>query len=441
MGLQGQASGEWFQRASRALVNGVSSQFRYWGDEDTLVMDKGEGGYLVDVDGNRYLDLQCGFGPIILGHGDGHVAAAVAEAAREATSFAMTQRREVEAAEKVMGALGWPERMRFTNTGTEATMHAIRLARGMTGRDLVLKFEGQYHGMHDYVLFSTAGGPAESLGSRFRPVPWQSSSGIPEGIRSYIRTLPYNDLEAVERAFRDQGREIAAVIVEPMLGNAFGILPESGYLEGLRRVCDEYEAMLIFDEVKTGFRMGLDGAVGHFGVIPDIGTYAKALGNGFPVAAVALGERAVEGWRQGGIAQAGTYSGNGIATAAAGATIDRLGDGEAFSQIEKVGTQMMEGLSKVMADQGVPGHVIGHPSMFSVFLAEEAPKEFRDVARHDAATYEAVVMKMIASGVMPCPDAREPWFLCAAHTEEDAQRAVEAFADGLKKVLATERSG
>ncbi|HEX2153096.1 MAG TPA: aspartate aminotransferase family protein [Acidimicrobiia bacterium] len=436
MGLQGNASKEWFQRASQALVNGVSSQFRYWGDEDTLVIERGDGGYLVDVDGKRYLDLQCGFGPIILGHGDPAVVGAVVEAAGEATSFAMTQRREVEAAEKVMAALDWPSGMRFTNTGTEATMHAIRLARGMTGREVIIKFEGQYHGMHDYVLFSTAGGPPEALGSRFHPNPWQSSSGIPEAIRSYIRTLPYNDLEIVERTFRDQGGAIAAVIVEPMLGNAFGIMPADGYLEGLRRLCDEYGAMLIFDEVKTGFRLGLGGAVSHFGVTPDIGTYAKALGNGFPVAAVALGERGVEGWRQGGIAQAGTYSGNGIAASAAAATIDRLSDGTAYDQIDKTGTRMMEGLSKVLADRGVAGHVVGHPSMFSVFLAEEAPSEFRHAARHDSGTYDAVAMKMIAKGVMPCPDAREPWFLCAAQTTEDADRAVEAFADSLDEVLA-----
>jgi glutamate-1-semialdehyde 2,1-aminomutase len=436
MGLQGKASKEWFQRASQALVNGVSSQFRYWGDDDTLIIERGEGGYLVDVDGKRYLDLQCGFGPIILGHGDAAVSDAVAEAARQATSFAMTSRREVEAAEKVMAALSWPVGMRFTNTGTEATMHALRLARGMTGRDLVVKFEGQYHGVHDYLLFSTAGGPAGALGSRFRPNPWQTSSGIPDAIRSYIRTLPYNDLDLVERTFRSEGGAIAAVIVEPMLGNAFGIMPADGYLEGLRRICDEYGAVLIFDEVKTGFRMGLGGAVAHFGVTPDIGTYAKAMGNGFPVAAIALGDKVIEGWRQGGIAQAGTYSGNGVAAAAAAATVDRLAGSDAYERIGKAGTRMMEGLAKVLADRGVPGHVVGHPSMFSVFLADEAPREFRDVVHHDADTYDTVAMKMISKGVMPCPDAREPWFVCAAHTLDDADRAVEAFGDSLDEVLA-----
>ncbi|CAN5768775.1 glutamate-1-semialdehyde 2,1-aminomutase [soil metagenome] len=436
MGLQGSASEEWFRRASEVLVNGVSSQFRYWGDEDTLVIERGEGGYVIDVDGKRYLDLQCGFGPIILGHGDPAVAQAVAETVPHATSFAMTQRREVEAAEKVVAALQWPSRIRFTNTGTEATMHAIRLARGVTNRDLVIKFEGQYHGMHDYVLFSTAGGPAGHMGSRFQPVPWQSSSGIPEGIRSYIRTLPYNDLEVVEQKFRDEGGAIAAVIVEPMLGNAFGIMPAPGYLEGLRRLCDEYGAMLIFDEVKTGFRLGLGGAVAEFDVVPDIGTYAKAMGNGFPVAAIALGLRAAEGWRQGGIAQAGTYSGNGIAAAAASATIDRLSDGTAYAQIDRVGQRMMDGLAKSMADRGIAGHVVGHPAMFSVFMADEAPREFRDSVKHDHSTYDAVAFKMIEKGVMPCPDALEPWFVCAALTTDDADTAVHAFDESLAEVLA-----
>lgn len=275
MSLQGKQTREWFERASGALINGVSSQFRYWGDDDTIVIDHGEGGHIYDMDGKRYIDYQLGFGPVILGHGDPAVGAAVAEAAGAGTSFAMTQRREIEAAEKVREALPWMDGMRFTNTGTEATMHATRLARGFTGRDVILKFEGQYHGVHDYVLFSTAGTPTDGLGSRYRPIPVQSSSGIPEAIRSYIRTLPYNDLALTERAFADEGHRIAAVIVEPTMGNVFGFVPVPGFLEGLRALCDKYGAVLIFDEVKTGFRIATGGAYEHFGVMPDVGTYAK----------------------------------------------------------------------------------------------------------------------------------------------------------------------
>lgn len=435
MGLQGDKGVEWFDRASAKLINGVSSQFRYWGDEDTLVIERGEGGHVYDVDGKRYIDYQCGFGPIILGHADEEVGAAVAEAASSGTTFAMTQRREVEAADKVMEALSWADGMRFTNTGTEATMHAIRLARGFTGRDLVVKFEGQYHGVHDYVMFSTAGAPPGGLGSRYRPVPWQSSSGIPDSIRTYIRTLPFNDLELAARLFEDEGRRIAAVIVEPILGNAFGFMPVEGFLKGLRSLCDQYESALIFDEVKTGFRIAAGGAHEHFGVTPDIGTYAKAMGNGFPVAAIATRGELVEGWRKGGIGQAGTYSGNGVAAAAADATVTRLLTGEPLARVEKVGRSLMEGIERILADKGVTGKVTGHPSMFSIYLGEGEPKEFRDTGGHDSALYEDICFRMIERGVMPCPDALEPWFVCAAHTDEDVAETLQVFEEALTGAL------
>ncbi len=435
MGLQGDKGVEWFDRASAKLINGVSSQFRYWGDEDTLVIERGEGGHVYDVDGKRYIDYQCGFGPIILGHADEEVGAAVAEAASSGTTFAMTQRREVEAADTVMEALSWADGMRFTNTGTEATMHAIRLARGFTGRDLVVKFEGQYHGVHDYVMFSTAGAPPGGLGSRYRPVPWQSSSGIPDSIRTYIRTLPFNDLELAARLFEDEGRRIAAVIVEPILGNAFGFMPVEGFLQGLRSLCDQYGSALIFDEVKTGFRIAAGGAHEHFGVTPDIGTYAKAMGNGFPVAAIATRGELVEGWRKGGIGQAGTYSGNGVAAAAADATVTRLLTGEPLARVEKVGRSLMEGIERILADKGVTGKVTGHPSMFSIYLGEGEPKEFRDTGGHDSALYEDICFRMIEKGVMPCPDALEPWFVCAAHTDEDVAETLQVFEEALTGAL------
>ncbi len=435
MSLQGKHTKEWFKRAQASLVNGVSSQFRYWSDDDTIVIERGEGGYLFDMDGKRYIDFQLGFGPIILGHGDKDVSSAVAEAAGEATSFAMTQRREIEAAEKVLEALKWPDRMRFTNTGTEATMHAIRLARGVTGRDIVVKFEGQYHGVHDYVMFSTAGAAYSSLGSRFSPIPVESSSGIPESIRTYIRTLPFNDLGLVSDLFKREGDRIAAIIVEPMLGNTFGVMPEAGFLEGLRKLADEHGSALIFDEVKTGFRLAAGGANEYFGVTPDIGTYAKAMGNGFPVAAIAATGDFVEGWRQGGIAQAGTYSGNGIASAAAKATVTKLLTGEPLAAVEKTGRALMEGLEKILADKGVESRITGVPSMFSIFIGEGEMKEFRDASRHDEELYENVLMSMIEKGVMPCPDAKEPWFVCAAHTDEDVATSLQAFEESLVDCL------
>jgi glutamate-1-semialdehyde 2,1-aminomutase len=413
----------------------VSSQFRYWGDEDTIVIDRGEGGHIYDMDGTRYIDYQLGFGPVILGHADPQVGAAVVEAAGAGTSFAMTQRREVEAAETVRRALPWADGMRFTNTGTEATMHATRLARGYTGRDVIIKFEGQYHGMHDYVLFSTAGSPTEGLGSRLQPIPVQASSGIPDSIRSYIRTLPYNDLELVERTFRDEGHRIAAVIVEPTMGNVFGFLPVSGFLEGLRELCDANGSVLIFDEVKTGFRIAAGGAHEYFGVTPDIGTYAKAMGNGFPVAAIAVAGGLVDAWKDGGIAQAGTYSGNSVAAAAAQSTVSQLLTGEPLARVEKVGTTLMEGLESILADKSVESTVTGLPSMFSIYIGEGDPKEYRDIADHNEDLYDDICFRMIRRGVMPCPDALEPWFVCAAHTDEDVATTLQVFEEALVEAL------
>ncbi|MFQ5554442.1 MAG: aspartate aminotransferase family protein [Acidimicrobiia bacterium] len=433
MGIQGPDTAGWFERGRSVLVGGVSSGFRYWGDDDTMVIARGDGAHVYDMDGNRYVDYQLGFGPIVLGHGHPDIAAAVAEAAAEGTTFAMTTAREIEAAEAFSDAVPWVEALRFTNTGTEATMHAIRLARAHTGREIIVKFEGAYHGAHDYVLFSTAGAPVGSLGNRRSPVPWQQSSGVPEAIRSLIRVVPYNDLEAVERLFRSEGHRIAAMIIEPMLGNFFGVMPDDGYLEGLRRICDEYASVLIFDEVKTGFRMGLGGAAEEFGVVPDLGTFAKSMGNGFPVAAVAGRNDVIQDWAAGGVMQAGTYSGNGVGVAAAKATIDILATGEPFAAMEKSGMALMQGIAGILAEEGVPGHVVGPWSMFGISLSEQAPREFRDYANHDEALYSDVIMGMIRRGVMPVDDAREPWFLSAAHSADDVARTLAAFGDALQE--------
>jgi glutamate-1-semialdehyde 2,1-aminomutase len=343
----------------------------------------------------------------------------------------MTTAGEIEAAEKVRNAVPWIDALRFTNTGTEATMHALRLARAWTGREVFVKFEGCYHGAHDYVLFTTAGAPVGSLGSRRSPVPLQASSGIPASIRSLVRTVPFNDLDAMERLFKNEGPAIAAMLIEPMMGNCFGMMPEPGYLEGLRQLCDEYGALLIFDEVKTGFRMALGGAQEVFGVTPDMGTFAKSMGNGFPVAAVAGRRDIMDAWAQGGVTQAGTYSGNGVAVAAAAATIDLLSTGEPLARVEKVGTALMEGVASICAAQSVPVQVLGHPSMIGVFFAQDRPTDFRNTAWHDADLYEEVIAGMISRGVMPVDDGLEPWFASAAHSDEDVATTLQAFEEAL----------
>lgn len=434
MGLQGKQTKAWFDRAKQVLVGGVSSGFRWGGEDATFVVERGEGAYVYDMDGNRYIDYVMGFGPVMLGHAHPAVVKAVSQAASEGVSFAMTQRREVEAAEWFKRAVPWIDGMRFTNTGTEATMHAIRLARAHTGREVIAKFEGAYHGAHDGVLYSTAGAPVASLGPRQDPIPHPLSPGIPAMTASLIRTLPFNDLEPVERLFRSE--PIAALMVEPMLGNAFAIMPSPGFLEGLRTLCTEYGVVLIFDEVKTGFRIALGGAQEYFGVTPDLATYAKSLGNGFPVAAIAGRKELVSRWQEG-VFQSGTYSGNGVAVAAAAATLEVMVSNEPFLHVKRIGTALMEGFGKILAEQGLAATVSGHPALFGVFLGEGTPTEYRDAVRHDGPLFLDISRGLIPRGVMPVEDAQEPFFVSAAHSDEDVAVTLSAFQQSVQDALNT----
>jgi glutamate-1-semialdehyde 2,1-aminomutase len=284
-------------------------------------------------------------------------------------------------------------------------------------------------------MYSAPGTDIESLGSSYSPIPAPMSSGMPAPIATLIRTLPFNDLEAVERLFKDVGHRVAAVIVEPMLGNALGIQPVGGFLHGLRRLCDEHRSVLIFDEVKTGFRVAVGGAAEAYGVTPDLATFAKALGNGVPVAAIAGRGPVLDGWARGGITQAGTYSGNGISAAAAKATVDKLMTGEPMRRIEEHGTALMEGLAKILADRGVPSSVQGVPGVFGIYLGEGTPVDVRSAADHDEELYERVTMGMIRRGVLPCPDALEPWFVSAAHDAEDVATTLQVFEESLVEAL------
>jgi glutamate-1-semialdehyde 2,1-aminomutase len=283
------------------------------------------------------------------------------------------------------------------------------------------------------VMFSTAGAPAGSLGSRYSPTLWASSSGIPDATRSGIRALPFNDLDLVRRLFKRMGHQIAAVIVEPILGNAFAIMPEPGYLEGLREVCDEYETILIFDEVKTGFRIGLGGAQEYFGVTPDVATYAKSMGNAFPVAAIAGRGEVIQAWAKGGIGQAGTYSANSVGVAAVKATITQLKTGRPYRKIEKHGKALMAGYAAICAEQGVTAHLLGVPAMFGLVFSEQPPRDFRDAVNHDDELYTRLTHGMIHRGVLPVDDALEPWFLCAALSDEDVATTLAVFEESLRE--------
>jgi glutamate-1-semialdehyde 2,1-aminomutase len=412
---------------------GVSSNFRYWGATHSPVVARAQGCHTWDLDGNRYIDYRLGFGPIILGHAHPAVCDRVNDVMRQGTVTASLTELETLVAERIIRMCPGVESVRFANSGTEATMHALRIARAFTGRDVVLKFEGQYHGMYDYMLWSTASAIPSALGARRNPILYQQSSGIPACLRDLVIALPYNDPEGLKRTLRHRGHQLAAIIVEPILGNCGSIEPQPGWLQLLRDQCDEYEILLIFDEVKTGFRIAPGGAQETSGVRADLATYAKAMANGFPAAAIG-GRADVMQIVGRGVSQGGTYCSNAVGMAAADATLSLLEDGSLLRQVNAQGDRLKAGLRQILADEGIPHLVKGPGSMFGILLTDaQDALDFRDFGKTDAALYEAIAMELVERGVIPDPDAREPWFLCAAHDDAAIDETLDVFADAVKQ--------
>jgi len=434
MSMQGKVTSALFKRAKAVIPYGVNSNFRYWGDDDTLVIERGEGAYIWDADGKRYIDYRLGFGPIILGHAYPAVVKKVQDAIQGGTVFAWTTPYEIELCERITKMCN-VDKVRLTNTGTEATMHALRIARAYTGRERFIKFEGQYHGMADYFMFSTASTSPGSLGYRRSPINVQSTSGIPKGISQYITNLPFNDFERLEETIEAKWGDIAAIFIEPILGNAAGILPVPGFLEKIRELCDKYGIVMVFDEVKTGFRLAKGGAQEYFNIQADLVTYAKALGNGFPIAAIAGKEDVMMTVQPGQTAHGGTYTGNVTGTAAAIATLDILDSEPILETIHKRGKILMSGIGEILTEADIPHSVTGAPSMFGIILgSDEEPHDFRDYFKGDGDLYERLAMQLIQRGVQPDGDAREPWFLCYSLSEADVDETLNVFNDSVKAV-------
>ena len=423
-----------FERARQVMPFGVSSNFRYWGEGEDIGVARAEGTYFWDFDGKRYIDYRLGFGPVILGHGHTAVVERVAEAIKGGTIFAFTHELEVKVAEQIVKMCPGVDKVRFANSGTEATMHALRIARSHTGREKIIKFEGQYHGMYDYMLFSTSSSPPSALGHRRSPTPVPTTSGIPKAIYDLVVTLPYNDFETLERTVKQTWGDVAAIIVEPIMGNMGGIMPQPGWLEHIRKLCDEYGIVMIMDEVKTGFRIAPGGAQECFGVHGDLATYAKAMGNGFPIAAIGGKEEVMASVGPGRTAHGGTYTGNVVGTAAADATLEIIAQGRALKTVEARGEALMKGIHSILTDADIVHHMLGVPSMFSVALSEEEPTDYRTWAKTDDDLYGEITKVLIERGARPEPDGREPWFLCAALSEKDVEDTLNYFEDAVKQV-------
>jgi glutamate-1-semialdehyde 2,1-aminomutase len=423
-----------YRRALEHLPGGTNSNFRAWGDQ-TIYVDRGKGGKVWDLDQNEYIDLRLGYGPVILGHGDPRVDDYVNERMRQGVSFSLTSEDEVRTIELISELTGWVDQARMTVSGTEATMHAMRVARAYTGREKIVKFEGQYHGVHDYALISVTPDDMSELGDADKPVRLAWGRGIPEAVADTIVPARYNDLDLLRRLFEEDGDDIAAVIVEPVLGNAQGILPQPGFHQAMRALTEEFGILLIFDEVKTGFRFAKGGAAEYFGIKPDLATFAKAMGNGYPAAAFG-GRREVMEVLPDKVSHGGTYAGNRVAAAAAVATLQILRDTNALETIHATGRRVQDGLREVLNPTGIPYVFTGHPSMFGIMFTEQAPTEYRDWAKSDHELYDAIAFGMHARGAMPEPDSREPWFMCEAHAEGDTvDRIVSIFEESLQAAL------
>lgn len=407
-----------FEAARKLLPGGVNSPVRAYKSvgRDPITIAGGQGATVTDVDGNTYIDYVGSFGPLILGHAPPHVIEAITRTAAKGTSFGMPTELETQLAQLVVDAVPSVEVVRFVNSGTEATMSAIRLARGATGRSKVIKCTGCYHGHSDGLLVQ-AGSGATTLG-----VP--SSPGVPDAITSETLLVPFNDLDAISDAMSDQ---VACVIVEPIAGNMGTIPPGDGYLQGLRAICDEHGAILIFDEVMTGFRVAYGGAQSLYGVSPDLTCMGKVVGGGLPCAAYGGREDLMRQMAPDGpVYQAGTLSGNPLAMAAGIATLQVLRDSDAYDQLEQSSAALAKGLADAASDAGVAVSIVRVGSMLTCFFNANAPANYDQACSSDTDAFTTFFGGMLDGGVVLPPSQFETWFVSTAHDAATIEQTVEA---------------
>jgi glutamate-1-semialdehyde 2,1-aminomutase len=429
---------EAFEQARRYMPGGVNSPVRAFGGVglNPLFIDRAQGSRIIDIDGNEYLDYVGSWGPMILGHAHPAVVAAIEAAARRGTSFGAPTMAETELASRIVRAFRSIEKLRLLSSGTEAVMTAIRLARACTRRDTIVKMAGCYHGHSDSLLVQAGSGLAERGTA--------ASPGVPEALAALTVVVPYNDLETLEQAFRKQPGDIAAVLVEPVAANMGVVAPEPGYLETVRRLCHENGALLIFDEVISGFRVAFGGAQELYGVQADLTCLGKIVGGGMPLA-VCGGRAEIMDLLAplGHVYQAGTLSGNPLATAAANATLEVLekdganrthGTDGIYAQLDSLGADLEAGLARAAGEAGVPVTINRVGSLLSCFFTDKAVRNFDDVRATDIAAFKKFFAAMLDRGVYLAPSAYEAMFVSLAHTKQDIERTVEAASESFRAV-------
>jgi glutamate-1-semialdehyde 2,1-aminomutase len=413
------------ERARQSLAGGVSSPFRALAPVP-LYFKSGSGSHLVDEDDNQYIDYALAWGPAILGHCHWRMVAALEEAARKPVIYGAQHRLEIDVAERIQAAVPCAERVAFTSSGSEAVQSALRLARAHTGRNLVLKFEGHYHGWIDSILVSHH--PSlEQTGSYEHPTPVPESRGQVANAADNLIVLPWNDIDLVRRAFSERGREIAAVIMEPLLANSGGIVPADGFLETMREITREHGSVLIFDEIITGFRMALSGGQGYYGITPDLATFGKAVAGGPPLSVIAGQRDIMELPHGGGVSFGGTFNGNPLSLAGARATLSVLAEnhGQPLVDANHRGEALMAGIRQHARKHDVDLLVSGFGAAFSVhFTKRKKLRHYRDVLDDDRDKLRAFLLAMMGEGVNMVPDGR--FYTSVVHTDEDIKETLGA---------------
>ena len=424
---------EHFRRALQRLPLGVASNFRFWGEDRTIYVKQGRGARVTDLDDNVYVDYRMGYGPSILGYADARVDAAAREGMQVGGVFALSTECEYRVAERIARMVPAAQLVRFSNSGTEAVMAALRLARAFTKRDNYVILEGSYHGLFDAAMWYT---PMEKWQQVGDPEVYPYSEGVPLSTRNFAHFVQANDANQLEDVLKRHGNSIACMLVEPIMGNCLGIAAEPGYMRAVRELCDRYGVVLIIDEVKTGFRVARGGAQELYGVRADLCTFAKALANGYPISVLAGREDIMRKLGKG-VAHGGTYTAHPVSLAAAAKTLEILAETDALERIANYGLRLRNGMSSLLRARGIAHSFVGHPSMSGLYFAHDPPRTYRDWKSSDYTFYDAAARVLHDECILCEPDSREPWFVSAAHDDSCLSDTLRAFERAIDRTLET----
>lgn len=406
-------SNQHFRKAVQRLPLGVSSNFRYWGDDRTIYVKRGKGARVWDIDDNEYIDYRLAYGPVILGYADARVDKAAIAGMDVGGVFALSTELEYDVASRISKMVPAAELVRFSNSGTEAVMAALRIARSFTGKDGHIVMEGGYHGVFSEVMWYSE--VEDWTPGDGNPDVLPYGDGVPAVTKRLFHPVPLNDANALEDLLKRKHDHIGAFLIEPIMGNCCAITARAQYMKDVREICDRYNVLLIVDEVKTGFRVAKGGVQELFDIKADICTFAKALANGYPISVVA-GREDIMRHVGDGVVHGGTFTGHSVSLAAAAKTLEILDETTALADIEEYGRKLQKGLSRLFDRRGIVHSFTGHPALMGMFFAEQPPSNYREWVHSDYAFYDALAPELHEQGVLVEPDSREPWFLCESHT-------------------------